>query len=212
MAEVWKSCPSFLSVEASDSGRIRKRGRVMKPHCMDVDKENCYLGVRVLPRRKAGRTLIHILVADAFLGPKPEGLQVNHIDGVKDNNTPSNLEYVTHSGNIKHAYATGLIDLNKRRLLSDALENALVEDFRSGGYTTVQLCEKYGIHKTITVRTLRKFGIAPDGRRKVSQNLIEIIRAEYQPYKVPFRVLAEKHGLSEVTVENIIKGKGVYAQ
>ncbi len=48
------------------------------------------------------------MVADAFLGPIPEGLFVNHIDGGKANNTLANIEYVTSQVNNQHAYDTGL--------------------------------------------------------------------------------------------------------
>lgn len=51
---------------------------------------------------------VHLLVAAAFMGPTPNGLEVNHIDGVKANCATSNLEFVTHSANMKHAYALGL--------------------------------------------------------------------------------------------------------
>src|SRR5689334_2397657 len=43
---------------------------------------------------------VHKLVANAFLGQKPKGHEVNHIDGVKSNARASNLEYVTHKENI----------------------------------------------------------------------------------------------------------------
>ena len=51
---------------------------------------------------------VHCFVAWAYLGPVPDGMEINHINGVKTDNSPSNLEYVTHSQNIKHAFDTGL--------------------------------------------------------------------------------------------------------
>ena len=51
---------------------------------------------------------IHRIVAKFFIGERPEGLCVNHIDGNKLNNKPSNLEYITISENVKHAISSGL--------------------------------------------------------------------------------------------------------
>ncbi len=51
---------------------------------------------------------IHVLVAEHFIGPRPDGFQVNHIDGNKINNNVTNLEYVTQSENMKHAFRLGL--------------------------------------------------------------------------------------------------------
>ena len=51
---------------------------------------------------------VHALVALAWIGPRPRGYQINHIDGNKLNNTPENIEYATPSENLKHAHRTGL--------------------------------------------------------------------------------------------------------
>jgi len=52
--------------------------------------------------------MIHSLVAKFILGDRPKDYVVNHIDGNKINNRPSNLEYVTIAENIKHSIEHGL--------------------------------------------------------------------------------------------------------
>jgi hypothetical protein len=46
---------------------------------------------------------VHRLVAAAFIGPRPEGQVVNHLNGDVADARPENLEYVTQSGNMQHA-------------------------------------------------------------------------------------------------------------
>ena len=47
---------------------------------------------------------IHRFVYEIFNGPIPDGMQINHIDSNKQNNCINNLESVTPSENLKHAY------------------------------------------------------------------------------------------------------------
>jgi len=65
-----------------------------------------YLRVNINGRQRD----VHRLVAECFV-PKPPGekLEVNHKDGNKLNNSASNLEWVSHLDNVRHAYRTGLI-------------------------------------------------------------------------------------------------------
>lgn len=52
---------------------------------------------------------VHRLVAIYFI-PNPKGLpEVNHIDGNKENNDVSNLEWISQKGNMQHAARTGLL-------------------------------------------------------------------------------------------------------
>lgn len=56
------------------------------------------------------RHMVHRLVAMTFL-PNPHRFPcVNHIDGNKLNNSVGNLEWCTHSQNVRHAIETGLVD------------------------------------------------------------------------------------------------------
>lgn len=51
--------------------------------------------------------LVHHLVAEAFLGPRPHGKYVLHKDGNHNNNAASNLYYGTQSENMKDAIRHG---------------------------------------------------------------------------------------------------------
>ena len=67
-----------------------------------------YLCVTILNKKGRMKFLVHRLVAQAFI-PNPGNKPcVNHLDGNKSNNDISNLEWVTYSENIAHAYRTGI--------------------------------------------------------------------------------------------------------
>lgn len=74
-------------------------GNLLKVNDNGNGYSNCCLSAYGKQRTK----LVHVLVAQAFLGPAPDGLEVNHLNGVKHDNRVCNLEYVTGSQNILHA-------------------------------------------------------------------------------------------------------------
>lgn len=68
-----------------------------------------YATVSLYVNGKYKHLSVHRLVAEKYL-PNPENKpQVNHKDGNKLNNDVSNLEWVTHSENIRHAIDNNLI-------------------------------------------------------------------------------------------------------
>jgi hypothetical protein len=62
---------------------------------------------------------VHILVAKLFLQPVPEKPNVNHKDRVKTNKDISNLEWVTQSENMIHAYKNGANRFMKAVIMYD---------------------------------------------------------------------------------------------
>ena len=91
-----------------------------------------------------------------FKGDIPDDLEVNHIDGVKSNNRLSNLELLTGSDNIKHAYRTGLaISVKGEEKVNAVFSNKLVQKLRKIFATTNislgNLAKEIGAHE-VTLR------------------------------------------------------------
>lgn len=105
MEERWKPIPGYEGLYSISSlGRVRREARFQQSY-----SSGGYPRVNLSRDGKATAKSIHILVAEAFIGPRPEGLQINHKDGVKENSELSNLEYVTAAENMQHAFRLGLI-------------------------------------------------------------------------------------------------------
>ena len=106
--ETWKEVPDTKGIYfVSDFGNIK---RVKSFSGKDIEKyPNCgedstgYRAIWLHMNGKPAYKKLHQLVALAFLGPRPEDLVVNHKDCNKQNNKPSNLEYVTRAENVAHA-------------------------------------------------------------------------------------------------------------
>lgn len=92
---------------------------------------------------------IHRLVLHAFLGPCPEGQEVNHIDADRTNNNRPNLEYVSHSENMKHAYSLGRKRQDGEHNNHSKMTWGKVEQLRAmaaTGAPLTALAEEFSIH------------------------------------------------------------------
>lgn len=106
-------------------------------------------GYEVFSTRIGGRAgvvkcfKVHKLVAEAFIpniGNKP---CVNHKDGVKTNNCTSNLEWITHSENTKHAYTLGLLTSHK----GESHGKAILSESDVKAIRSLHKAEKIGYRK-----------------------------------------------------------------
>jgi hypothetical protein len=115
--EIWKDIKGYEGLyQISNEGRVKALSRVVKSRWgtpkplkeKEIREIVDSLGYSRLSLSKDGKVKahkIHRLVAEAFL--VGEG-QINHIDGNKQNNHVSNLEFCTQRENNIHAQETGL--------------------------------------------------------------------------------------------------------
>ena len=115
--EIWKDIKGYEGLyQVSNEGRVKALSRVVKSRWgtpkplkeKEIREIVDSLGYSRLSLSKDGKVKahkIHRLVAEAFL--VGEG-HINHIDGNKQNNHVSNLEFCTQRENNIHAQETGL--------------------------------------------------------------------------------------------------------
>lgn len=140
-AETWRPVPGVPGYEVSDLGRVRSwraqgrrahdpAARATAPRLLGGTRQRyghvCY------SLRAGGQTVYrfgHAMVLEAFVGPRPEGLEVCHLDGDASNNELANLRYGTrlenqhdrsfhehHGRKVRHGAPVFIGDGEQRRL------------------------------------------------------------------------------------------------
>lgn len=118
-AEEWRDIPGHKGLyQVSSLGNVRSvdrpvrcisggvettriaRGKILKPSPLPTGHLTIHLG------RKC-TTTVHIVVAAAFIGQRPDGHDVAHLNGDPADNRPANLAYVTRTENNRHVVGHG---------------------------------------------------------------------------------------------------------
>lgn len=154
--ETWNPVEGFESnYQVSSMGRIRRISRqcgtrvglTLKPYT----NKHGYAVVTLCSQGAKTRKAVHKIVATAFLGSAKNGLEVNHINGVKTDNQADNLEWVTREGNTSHAMKMNLVpcgDRNGNRKLSSSQVLEIMTYSGSVISAVKQFSDKFGVSKT----------------------------------------------------------------
>ncbi len=104
-------------------------------------------GVRIQKR-------VHLWVAEAFIGPKPTGLTVNHKDGNKMNNHVENLEYITREANVRHAVENKLMARGEKQGSAKLKDSEAKEIFALLAQKVKgrEIAKRYGVSEGIISR------------------------------------------------------------
>ena len=158
---MWKSVLGFEGYyEISENGIIKSlekevnnskttkrvvKERIRKPY---VTKKG-YVQIMLSKHKINYKFYIHRLVAINFIDNPDNKLEVNHIDGNKQNNHVSNLEWCTRSENNKHSFSIGLKKATKGSLsgMSKLTEEEVLE-IRNSNLSRRELRLKYKVGTT----------------------------------------------------------------
>ena len=168
--EVWKKIDGYYGVyQISSLGRVRSldhfcknRNGSGKQTGRYLKSQKCkkgYLRFSLSKNRVRKNLSAHRLVAIAFIPNYENKPQVNHINGIKNDNRVENLEWCNNSENQIHAIKKGLVKHNKcEKHHNSKLSNKEVKEVRilsKKGITNKKLAEDFNVSQTAMSYILR---------------------------------------------------------
>lgn len=162
--------PGFSDYIALSDGRIvnlvhRLRGGHYKRRWYEMrghSNHRGYIRMRLTGDDGKPRSIFaHVLIALAFLGDRPtEDHEVNHKNGDRADNSVENLEWVTRSENMKHAWVTGLrteVTLKPKKNAEGFSANARLtaqqaSEIRKSKKSNSTLAKEYGVDRSTISR------------------------------------------------------------
>jgi hypothetical protein len=161
--EEWRVISWAPKYQVSNFGRVRgARGWILKPIF-----RNTYHAVNLFPTKDRSKMEnIHVLVLQAFVGPRPDGYHGCHWDGDKSNNCLGNLRWATVKENIadqkRHGTFVSGVRNGRSKLTQEQVDQIRSEYRpRQNGYGSAALAKKYGASPTTIKRILNLTSYAP---------------------------------------------------
>jgi len=123
MKEIWKAIKNYPMYEVSNKGKIRSfhntflsESGLKIPRTSKLTKSDSrYYVINLYSKGRFKKFYVHSLVLKTFVGSRPKDFVCNHKDGIKTNNNLSNLEWISRSDDVNHAYRVGLQPIRNRK-------------------------------------------------------------------------------------------------
>lgn len=172
--EIWKDIEGFEGhYQISNLSNVKSMSRVIRRGGIKGDarlnekilkqsvNRNGYAFVTLSLNGVREIFYIHRLIVVIFLTKVNGKTDVNHIDGIKINNFPSNLEWCTRSENVKHAYKIGLASnrgVNHPRATVSELQVVAIKVWIDSGFTMAAIARAFNCNYGIVTHI--KYGRA----------------------------------------------------
>jgi len=150
--------PGFPQYHIGSDGTVlsfaRNKSRQLKP----ILNSDGYLTVSLYRNGKDRRITVHQIVLMAFVGPRPEGMECRHLDGVKTNNNLSNLAWGSPRQNAEDKRRHGRSPIgsaNGRAKLTEADAREVVRLYHSDFPDRAALARRFRVSWAAINRILR---------------------------------------------------------
>jgi hypothetical protein len=168
-SEEWLSVVGFEGLyEVSNIGRVRSVARIVARSngspCSVKERflkqrrhKNGYLMVTIYKSGQPHDRCVHSLMAEAFIGRRPDGKEVAHEDGDPSHNEIGNLSYKTPRGNMEDRMRHGTIPRGEKHWQCKLTELQVLA-IRNGSGKPSAVAAEFGVSESM-IRRIRK-GIA----------------------------------------------------
>lgn len=102
---MWKAIKNFENYFCNENGEFKNQDKPLKL----AQHKSGYANIRLFKNGQSFTYRAHRIVYETFVETIPMGYEINHKNGIKNDNKLCNLEMCTHSENVRHAVATGLL-------------------------------------------------------------------------------------------------------
>jgi hypothetical protein len=146
--EQWRRVAGYPHYEVSSLGRVKNvtSGRFLRPSVSTRKGKNySFLRVCLTNGHGAKPYSVHRIAAAAFLGPRPDGTEIDHADGNPLNNAIENLSYVTHAENMRRATRVPKGEGHLRAKITDDVVREIRRREAAGRAKSASLVAEFGI-------------------------------------------------------------------
>jgi hypothetical protein len=151
--ERWRAVPGHPGYEVSDLGHVRSyRNRQGHPSITPrVLSPGTVQGYQQIKLGRSRQTKVHILVLEAFVGPRPEGLLCRHLDGNGMNNQLSNLRWGTAEENYadRHLHGTHNTGSRNGRATVDEVAVGVIRKRLASGEKHAVIAQDFGVSRGV---------------------------------------------------------------
>lgn len=156
----WREISGFPGYEVSEDGQVRsaKVGRALVPQRGKKLKAWSHLQVGLYRAGRRTQKKVHLLVLEAFVGSRPEGLEGCHNNGDVLDNRLENLRWDTHANNIADKKAHGTEQFGDLHWTARMVERPMgkltvdkvldIRLLRAQGLKLADLAEMFGVTET----------------------------------------------------------------